>query len=148
MSVNMLSTDKFITIFDIMIESTLQSFNVPKFLHCLVKLLKEESSDVIDWSKGKYFCLFFSISIALLNSITFLTMFDTGRIYVHNSKKLATILPRYFGHSKYPSFLRQLANYEFCRPPCKKRGIYMHHKTTEDVHSILQLKVCFLLFIS
>ena len=73
-------------------------------------------------------------------------MFDTGRIIVYDSSELTFILPKYYDHSKYSSFVRQLANYEFCKLPCKDKGvqIFVHEKTTEDVHSILKLKVCFI----
>ena len=86
---------------------------------------------------GAFVQLCFDIKFKLL------LLLDVGRIYIHNSNKLASILPKYYGHSKYSSFLRQLGNYEFYRPPCRKRGIYVNNKTTEDVHSILKLKVCF-----
>ena len=54
-----------------------------------------------------------------------------------------TIVPKYFGHSKYQSFCRQLTSYGFHRISDKNEEThcYVHNDTTNDVHSILKIKV-------
>lgn len=89
------------------------------FLHRLVKLL-QDSHTVIEWSEGA--------------------------IYIYNTKKLETdILPNYYGHSKFTSFLRQLTSYGFHRMPADTGRpeldyAYKNESTTEDLDSILKLK--------
>ena len=54
-----------------------------------------------------------------------------------------TIVPKYFGHSKYQSFCRQLTSYGFHRifDKNEETHCYAHNDTTDDVHSILKIKV-------
>ena len=62
--------------------------SVPEFLFQLTKMLTDDNSDIIEWVSGK--------------------------IAVHNPNKLAsTVLHRYFRHSKYASFQRQLNYFGF-----------------------------------
>jgi len=53
-----------------------------------------------------------------------------------------TIVPKYFDHSKYQSFCRQLTSYGFYRISDKheETHCYVHNDTTNDVHSILKIK--------
>lgn len=89
------------------------------FLHRLVKLL-QDSHTTIEWAEGA--------------------------IYIYNTKKLETdILPNYYGHSKFTSFLRQLTSYGFHRMPADNGRpeldcAYKNESTTEDLDSILKLK--------
>lgn len=89
------------------------------FLHRLVKLL-QDSHTTIEWAEGA--------------------------IYIYNTKKLETdILPNYYGHSKFTSFLRQLTSYGFHRMPADNGRpeldcVYKNESTTEDLDSILKLK--------
>lgn len=91
---------------------------VPEFLYQLTKLLTDDNRHVIEWSKGK--------------------------IEVHNPPKLASdILHRYFRHSKYASFQRQLNYFGFRKlagkgkmSPCS----YVNDEITEDIRSLLSIK--------
>ena len=56
---------------------------------------------------------------------------------------MVSILPKYYRHAEYKSFLRQLTSYGFYRGDVG--GIetqrYVNADTTSDVRSILRLKV-------
>jgi len=91
---------------------------VPEFLYQLTKMLSDDNRTIIEWSNGK--------------------------IAVHNPHKLASdVLHRYFRHSKYASFQRQLNYFGFRKlagkgkmAPCS----YVNEAATEDLGSILTLK--------
>ena len=65
---------------------------------------------------------------------------------MHNPPKLASdILHKYFRHSKYASFQRQLNNFCFRKlagkgkmSPCS----YINENATSDIRSLLTIKVC------
>lgn len=99
--------------------STLPSTNtVPEFLYQLSKMLTDNNRDTIEWSNGK--------------------------IEVHNPHKLQTnVLNRYFRHSKFASFQRQLNYFGFRKlagkgkmAPCS----YVNDATTREVGSLLTIK--------
>eukprot|EP00594_Rhizosolenia_setigera_P002218 CAMPEP_0178952608 /NCGR_PEP_ID=MMETSP0789-20121207/7938_1 /TAXON_ID=3005 /ORGANISM="Rhizosolenia setigera, Strain CCMP 1694" /LENGTH=417 /DNA_ID=CAMNT_0020633735 /DNA_START=408 /DNA_END=1661 /DNA_ORIENTATION=- len=99
---------------------TNQSLNtsVPEFLYQLTKMLTDNNSDVIEWKNGK--------------------------ITVHNPVKLGSdVLNKYFRHSKYASFQRQLNYFGFRKlegkgkmSPCS----YINETTTTDIRSLLTVK--------
>ena len=79
----------------------------------------------------------------LSHLITLITL--SGLIHVYNPDELVNILPKYYGHSKYASFRRQLRNYGFYQSPHKRGDAqsFAHRDATKDVHSILRLEVYF-----
>jgi len=92
--------------------------NVPEFLYQLIKMLTDNHRDVIEWSNGK--------------------------IEVHNPHKLESdVLNKYFRHSKYASFQRQLNYFGFRKlagkgkmAPCS----YVNENATSDLRSLLKMK--------
>ena len=82
--------------------------------------------------------------------IVFLSPFagplDVGKIEVHNPHNLeANVLNRYFRHSKFASFQRQLNYFGFRKlagkgkmAPCS----YVNDSTTNELGSLLLVKVC------
>lgn len=92
--------------------------SVPEFLYQLTKMLTDDHRDVIEWSNGK--------------------------IEVHNPHKLESdILNKYFRHSKYASFQRQLNYFGFRKlagkgkmAPCS----YVNENATADLRSLLRMK--------
>lgn len=93
---------------------------VPEFLYQLTKMLTGGHSDIIEWSNG--------------------------RIEVHNPHKLQNeVLQKYFRHSKFASFQRQLNYFGFRKlagkgkmAPCS----YVNEAATPDIGSLLLMKVC------
>jgi len=91
---------------------------IPDFLHQLTKILKEESKDIIEWSNGQ--------------------------IVIHDPVKVANnVLHKYFRHSKFSSFQRQMNYFGFRKiagkgkmSPCS----YMNDSTTNDMRSLLFVK--------
>lgn len=91
---------------------------VAEFLYQLTKMLTDDNSQVIEWT--------------------------AGRICVHNPQKLAdTVLHKYFRHSKYASFQRQLNYFGFRKiagkgkmSPCS----YVNDAATLDLRSLLFIK--------
>lgn len=91
---------------------------VPEFLYQLTKMLTDNNRDIIEWSNGK--------------------------IEVHNPHKLQThVLNRYFRHSKFASFQRQLNYFGFRKlagkgkmAPCS----YVNDATTKELGSLLTIK--------
>ncbi|KAG7364551.1 HSF-type DNA-binding protein [Nitzschia inconspicua] len=91
---------------------------VPEFLCSLTKMLTDNNRDIIEWSNGK--------------------------IEVHNPHKLeAHVLNRYFRHSKFASFQRQLNYFGFRKlagkgkmAPCS----YVNDCTTNELGSLLLVK--------
>jgi len=91
---------------------------VAEFLYQLTKMLTDDNRDVIEWSNGK--------------------------IEVHNPPKLASdVLHKYFRHSKYSSFQRQLNYFGFRKlagkgkmAPCS----YINEAATYDLRSLLSIK--------
>lgn len=92
--------------------------NVPEFLYQLIKMLTDNHREVIEWSNGK--------------------------IEVHNPHKLESdVLNKYFRHSKYASFQRQLNYFGFRKlagkgkmAPCS----YVNENATSDLRSLLKMK--------
>lgn len=92
--------------------------SVPEFLFQLTKMLTDDNKEIIEWVSGK--------------------------IAVHNPNKLATtVLHRYFRHSKYASFQRQLNYFGFRKiagkgkmSPCS----YVNADVTADLSSLLKIK--------
>ena len=91
---------------------------VPEFLFQLTKMLTDNNKDIISWNEGK--------------------------IEVHNPTKLSTnVLHRYFRHSKYASFQRQLNYFGFRKiagkgkmSPCS----YVNPNVTSSISSLLKIK--------
>jgi len=91
---------------------------VAEFLYQLTKMLTDDNTQVIEWT--------------------------AGRICVHNPQKLAdTVLHKYFRHSKYASFQRQLNYFGFRKiagkgkmSPCS----YVNDAATLDLRSLLFIK--------
>jgi len=94
------------------------STTVPEFLYQLTKMLTDNNKEVIEWANGK--------------------------IDVHNPHKLASdVLHKYFRHSKYASFQRQLNYFGFRKlagkgkmSPCS----YINDAATMDIRSLLTIK--------
>lgn len=93
--------------------------SVPEFLYQLTKMLTDEHRDIIEWSNAK--------------------------IEVHNPHRLESeVLNKYFRHSKYASFQRQLNYFGFRKlagkgkmAPCS----YINENATTDLRSLLRMKV-------
>jgi len=91
---------------------------VAEFLYQLTKMLTDDNREIIEWSNG--------------------------RIEVHDPPRLASdVLHRYFRHSKYASFQRQLNYFGFRKlagkgkmSPCS----YVNEETTDDLRSLLTIK--------
>jgi len=92
--------------------------SVPEFLYQLTKMLSDEHDHIIEWVSGK--------------------------IEVHDPHRLESeVLNKYFRHSKYASFQRQLNYFGFRKlagkgkmAPCS----YVNENATPDLKSILQMK--------
>lgn len=92
--------------------------SVPEFLYQLTKMLTDNNSDVIEWAHG--------------------------RIEVHSPQKLESdVLKKYFRHSKFASFQRQLNYFGFRKlagkgkmAPCS----YVNDAAMEDISSLFQIK--------
>ena len=93
--------------------------SVPEFLYQLTKMLTDDHRDIIEWSNAK--------------------------IEVHNPHRLESeVLNKYFRHSKYASFQRQLNYFGFRKlagkgkmAPCS----YINENATTDLRSLLRMKV-------
>jgi len=93
--------------------------SVPEFLYQLTKMLTDEHREIIEWSNAK--------------------------IEVHNPHRLESeVLNKYFRHSKYASFQRQLNYFGFRKlagkgkmAPCS----YVNENATTDLRSLLRMKV-------
>jgi len=96
--------------------------SVPEFLYQLTKMLTDPNRDIIEWS----------------------TYSGNGRIEVHHPARLEKeVLGRYFRHSKYSSFQRQLNYFGFRKiagkgkmSPCS----YVNEAATTDIRSLLLMK--------
>lgn len=99
--------------------SIISNNSVPEFLYQLTKMLTENNRTIIEWSPA-------------------------GRIEVHNPTKLASeVLHKYFRHSKYSSFQRQLNYFGFRKiagkgkmAPCS----YINDAVTPDIRTLLTIK--------
>ncbi|GAX24688.1 hypothetical protein FisN_4Hh246 [Fistulifera solaris] len=91
---------------------------VPEFLYQLTKMLTDNNREVIEWSNGM--------------------------IKVHNPPKLESqVLHKYFRHSKFSSFQRQLNYFGFRKlagkgkmAPCS----YVNESTGKEINSLLKIK--------
>jgi len=98
--------------------NTTNTNTVPEFLYQLTKMLTDNNRDIIEWSNSK--------------------------IEVHSPHKLEThVLNRYFRHSKFASFQRQLNYFGFRKlagkgkmAPCS----YVNDATTDELGSLLLIK--------
>ena len=92
---------------------------VPEFLYHLSRILLEGPSDIIEWENGK--------------------------ILIHNPSVMESdLLKKYFRHSNFLSFKRQLNYFGFHKisgkgkmSPC----VYVNDEITSDVKSLLTIKV-------
>lgn len=102
----------------VLVSGTPNTNTVPEFLYQLTKMLTDNNRDIIEWSNGK--------------------------IEVHSPHKLEThVLNRYFRHSKFASFQRQLNYFGFRKlagkgkmAPCS----YVNDATTDELGSLLLIK--------
>lgn len=102
----------------VLVAATPNTNTVPEFLYQLTKMLTDNNRDIIEWSNGK--------------------------IEVHSPHKLEThVLNRYFRHSKFASFQRQLNYFGFRKlagkgkmAPCS----YVNDATTDELGSLLLIK--------
>jgi hypothetical protein len=102
--------------------ASIVSGTVPEFLYQLTKMLTDPNNEIIEWS----------------------TYSGNGRIEVHNPSRLESeVLSRYFRHSKYSSFQRQLNYFGFRKiagkgkmSPCS----YVNDAATLDIRSLLLMK--------
>lgn len=93
--------------------------SVPEFLFQLMKMLTDDNREIIEWSNG--------------------------RIEVHSPLRLeTTVLSRYFRHSKFASFQRQLNYFGFRKlagkgkmSPCS----YVNENVRGDLSNLLLIKV-------
>jgi hypothetical protein len=99
-------------------ESDTPHHPIAEFLYQLTKMLQDDNDDVIEWSNG--------------------------RIKVQSPERLeAEVLHRYFRHSKFASFQRQLNYFGFRKiagkgkmAPCS----YVNENCTADIKSLLHIK--------
>lgn len=97
---------------------TNQHHPIAEFLYQLIKMLEDDNSEIIEWADG--------------------------RIKVHHPQRLeAEVLSRYFRHSKFASFQRQLNYFGFRKiagkgkmSPCS----YVNDAATSDIRSLLTIK--------
>ena len=102
--------------------ASIVSGTVPEFLYQLTKMLTDPNNKIIEWS----------------------TYSGNGRIEVHDPSRLESeVLSRYFRHSKYSSFQRQLNYFGFRKiagkgkmSPCS----YVNDAATLDIRSLLLMK--------
>lgn len=91
---------------------------IAEFLYQLTKMLQDDNDDIIEWTHG--------------------------RIKVHHPDRLETeVLHKYFRHSKFASFQRQLNYFGFRKiagkgkmAPCS----YVNEACTDDIRSLLHIK--------
>jgi len=95
-----------------------QDTPVAEFLYQLTRILTEGHSDIIEW--------------------------DNGRILVHDPPKLASdVLNKYFRHSKYSSFQRQLNYFGFRKIAGKGKlsaCSYVNDSVSPDIRSLMFIK--------
>jgi len=106
------------TISDEAVAQIVSNTSVPEFLYQLTKMLTDDHREIIEWSNAK--------------------------IEVHNPHRLESeVLNKYFRHSKYASFQRQLNYFGFRKlagkgkmAPCS----YVNENATTDLRSLLRMK--------
>ena len=101
--------------------SNVVSSSSSRFLHMLIRMLQEQKNfSIVEWIDGQ--------------------------IAIHHPKKLESkILYKYFNHSKYTSFQRQLNNFGFRKMRQVQKGkyepcFYTNKSTTLDIQSIMGLR--------
>ncbi|KAL7553845.1 hypothetical protein ACHAWF_017183 [Thalassiosira exigua] len=98
--------------------------SVPEFLQKLMSMLTDDNRSVIEWTSNS----------------------NSGCVEIHDPRRLESeVLGKYFRHSNYESFKKQLNNYGFrikavIKPAKMGPRSYVNEAVTQDINSLLLLK--------